>query len=388
MRFFHQELGVHLPGENHHQPLTYSRLKALPKIDLHRHLEGSLRLGTLAEIALENNMDLPHLPGYVHLPGYDKDTLRPYVQVTNDPPSAKTFLAKFKILRRFYQSPEAIYRLAYEAVADAAADNVRYLELRFSPQALAKVRGFAYSDVTDWVMLAADRAAQDFAIHVGLIITLVRHDPLKSARKVAEIAFERHNTGSNGRSLDPDRGESWGIVGLDLAGDEVHYPMTPFREIFQEAQQLGMGITVHAGEWSGAETVEEAITALGAARLGHGVRAVENSRTIKLVRERSITLEICLTSNIQTGVVHDITHHPLIDLLDLNVLATLNTDDPSVSDCSLTNEYQIAVETLNLDYTALRQMALNAASAAFLPPAQRRELKSYFEYHLPENEHP
>jgi adenosine deaminase len=347
-----------LPGQDHR--LTYPDLKSLPKIDLHRHLEGSLRLNTLVEIARAYHIDLP---------GHDENSLRPYVQVTNDPPNSKNFLAKFKVLRRFYRSPETIARVAYEAVADAAADNVRYLELRFSPQALARVKGFAYSDVADWVIEATTRASEEFNIQVGLIVTLVRHDPLKSARRVAEVAFERHNKG---------------VVGLDLAGDEVHYPMTPFRDLFVEAKQLGMGITVHAGEWSGAGTVEEAIIGLGADRLGHGVRAVENSKIIRLVRERAITLEICLTSNIQTGVVHNISHHPLRDLLGLDVLVTLNTDDPSISDSSLTDEFQVAVKELNLGYTDLRHLTLNAASAAFQTDDKRRQLRNYFESQLPE----
>ncbi len=322
-------------------------------------MEGSLRLSTLADIAQAHKIELP---------GYDVESLRPHVQITADPPSPQSFLAKFKILRRFYLSPETIYRLAFEAVADAAADNVRYLELRFSPQALAGVMGFAFSEVTDWVIEAAGKAAAEFGIQVGLIITIVRHDPLKTARKAAEAAFERHDNG---------------IVGLDLAGDEVHYPMTPFRELFVEARRLGMGITIHAGEWSGADTVEEAIVELGATRLGHGVRAVENSRTIRLIRERSITLEICLTSNIQTGVVHDITHHPLTDVLDLDILATLNTDDPRVSHSALTDEYQVAVQKLNLGYAELRQLTLNAAAAAFLPEQRRRQLEDYFKAQLP-----
>lgn len=348
-----------MPGRNDH--LTYSDLKAFPKIDLHRHLEGSLRLETLAEIARTHQIDLP---------GGDSEALRPYVQITNEPPSSRSFLAKFKVLRRFYQNPETIYRLAYEAVADAAADNIRYLELRFSPQALARVRGYSYGEVTDWVIEATRKAAEDYDIQVGLIVTLVRHDPLNSARKVAEAAFERHNRG---------------VVGLDLAGDEVNYPMAPFQDLFIEARALGMGITVHAGEWSGADRVEEAIRELGATRLGHGVRAVENSRTIKLVRERSVTLEVCLTSNTQTGVVRNISHHPLIDLLGLDVLATLNTDDPSVSNISLTDEFDVGIQKLNLSYSDLRKMTLNAADAAFLLPVQRKLLRESFEVQLPED---
>lgn len=344
---------------NHQLP--YSYLKSLPKIDLHRHLEGSLRLNTLLDIAQTYDIELP---------GYDIDSLSPYVQVKHDPPGIKNFLSKFKILRQFYQSPEIIRRVAYETVADAAIDNIRYMELRFSPQALAKAKGFDFADVTDWVIEATDRAAKDFDIEVGLIVTIVRHDPMKLARRVAETAFERVDKG---------------IVGLDLAGDEIHYPMTPFRDLFVEAKKLGMGITIHAGEWAGADTVEEAIIDLGADRLGHGVRAVENSRTIRLLRERSVALEICLTSNIQTGVVLSIDHHPLGDLLDLDILATLNADDPSISDSTLTDEFQVAVTSLNLGYKELRRMTLNAASAAFLPDRESQRLRNSFEFLLPEN---
>ncbi len=337
-------------------------MKSFPKIDLHRHLEGSLRLETLLDIAKVYDISLPT---------YDLDKFRSHVQVTNDPPGIKNFLSKFKLLRRFYQSQEAISRLTYETIADAAADNIRYMELRFSPQALAGVKGFAFADVTDWVIEAANRASEAFDIKVGLIITIVRHDPLELARKVAETAFERCDKG---------------IVGLDLAGDEIHYPMTPFRDLFVEAKKLGMGITIHAGEWAGADTVEEAIINLGADRLGHGVRAVENSRTIKLLRERSVALEICLTSNIQTGVVLSINHHPIVDLLDLDILVTLNADDPSISDSTLTNEFQVAVEDLNLGYKELRRMTLNAASAAFLPEFERQKLIASFENELPETD--
>jgi adenosine deaminase len=348
----------------HKRQLTYQNLKTIPKIDLHRHLEGSLRLDTLAEIALNHGIDLP---------GYDIDSLRPYVQVTNEPPSSKSFLAKFEVLRRFYRSPEAVARLTYEAIADAAADNVRYLELRFSPQALARVRGFALDDVTDWVIEAKTRASEEFNIQVGLIITIVRHDPIKTAREVAEVAFARRHKG---------------IVGLDLAGDEVNFPSAPFRELFEEAKNLDMGITIHAGEWTGAGSVEEAIRELGADRLGHGVRAVENFEILQFVRERGVALEICLTSNMQTGVVRSISNHPLVDLLDLNILVTLNTDDPSVSDSTLTDEYQVAVQALRLEYSDLRQMTLNAASVAFLPEAERQKLIAYFESNLPEEFNP
>jgi adenosine deaminase len=277
-------------------------------------------------------------------------------------------LRKFEVLRYFYRSPETIYRLAYEAVADAAADNVKYLELRFSPQALSRVRGFALGDVTDWVMTAVQQASHDYDIDVGLIITLVRHDPVQQAREVAEVAFARSGKG---------------IVGLDLAGNEVKFPSTPFIPLFKEAKEVGMGVTVHAGEWASAYGVREAIEELYADRIGHGIRIIENSGVLRLVRERGISFEVCLTSNLQTGVVHSLAHHPLADMLDLGINVTLNTDDPSVSDVTLTDEYQVALDVLRISYPLLRQMVLNAAQAAFLPAAARFALAAKFEQWLP-----
>lgn len=340
-------------------PLTSSVLAAMPKIDLHRHLEGSLRLATLLEIAREFGLDLP---------ANDLDHLRPYVQITDDPQDHEVFLSKFEVLRHFYRSPEAIQRLAYEVVADAAADNIHYLELRFSPQALARIRGFALPDVTDWVIDATRRASRDHQIQVGLIVTLVRHDPIEQATGVADVAISRFGQG---------------IVGLDLAGNEVKFPPGPFRPIFERAKGVGLGITVHAGEWASAVGVRQAIEELHADRIGHGVRSIENSEILRLVRDRQVALEVCLTSNLQTGVVRKMRHHPLVDLLNLGVRVTLNTDDPSVSDCLLTDEYRLAVDVLGLDYQDLRKLTLNAAHAAFLTEPERQQLIAHFEEVLP-----
>ena len=340
---------------NQDQRVTPSALKAMPKIDLHRHLEGSLRLETLLNIAREYNLDLPR---------GDLEELRPFVQITDDRPDHEVFLSKFGVLRHFYRSKEAIQRVAYEAVADAAADNVHYLELRFSPQALARVQGFDRAVVTDWVIAATQEAADKFGIEVNLIITLVRHEPLDQAVEVAEIACARSGKG---------------IVGLDLAGDEVKFPPAPFIPIFQKAKESGLGVTIHAGEWASAEGISEAVTELRADRIGHGVRVIENSRISRMALTKGIAFEVCLTSNLQTGAIYNMYHHPLADMLNFGLMVTLNTDDPGVSNVSLTDEYIIAVEQLGLGYEALRTMTLNAAAAAFLPENGRLRLINYFE---------
>lgn len=339
--------------------LTYEQLHALPKIDLHRHLEGSLRLSTLIDIAKAYNLDVPR----------DIEALRPHVQVMDEPPNAFTFLAKFEMLRQFYRSPEMIQRLVYEVVADAAQDNVRYLELRFSPQALSRVRGFALTAVTDWVIEAVNRASQDFGIVVRLIVTLVRHNSLEQAKEVATIALDRQRQG---------------IVGLDLAGDEINHPAGPFAPIFNEVRQEGMAITVHAGEWMGADTVRHAIEVLGAERIGHGTRTCEDPSVMSLVRERNVSLEICLTSNVQTASVQQLRHHPLKKFLNANIPVTLNTDDPSISNITLTHEFNVAQQEANASYKDLRKMTFTAIETAFLPDDLKNALQQAYMQSWPE----
>jgi adenosine deaminase len=333
-----------------------SELKRWPKIDLHRHLEGSVRLGTLAEIAREHGIDLP---GYA---GYEEETIRPLVQITDEPRTYRHFLAKFGVLRHFYRTREVVERITYEAVADAAEDNVHYLELRFTPSALADVGHFSLEDVTQWVIASVRQAERDHDLSVGLIMSMNRHEDMEVGQQVAELAVAY-------------RGE---IVGLDLAGDEVAFSARPFAPLFQQAKKAGLGITVHAGEWRGSDNIIESIEHLCADRIGHGVRAIESRPIVDYLRRHQITLEICPTSNIQSGAVTDLSHHPLADLLDLGLCITINTDDPSVSDIQLTDEYALATGKLGLSLDGLRRAILNAASAAFLPAAERRQLVHWF----------
>ena len=333
-------------------------LQSMPKIDLHRHLEGSLRLETLTSIALEHGVDLP---------SYDLEKLRPYVQVTEDyQPDFHRFLEKFRLLRRFYKTEQAIDRIAYEAVADAAADNLKYLELRFNPVALAREKGFRYSDVMDWVWGAASRAQAELDIVVRLIVSLTRQEP-ESAEEVVQAAVQRR-----------DRG----IVALDLSGDEVSYPIQPFISLFDHARANGLGLIVHAGEAGGPENVREAIELIGPERIGHGVRCIANWDVVRLVRDRGVTLEMCPTSNYQTGVMRLMGHHPLPDFYRLGIKVTLNTDDPSISDTTLSDEYYLAIAGMGLEMADLKTMIMTAVRATFLPPNEKAALEARFRAEL------
>lgn len=324
----------------------------LPKIDLHRHLEGSLRLKTLADIAIEHGIDLP---------SYDIEQLRPYVQVTDEQPDFHRFLEKFKLLRLFYTSKEAVQRIAREAVIDACEDNIRYLELRFNPIALSRIQHFSLEDVVEWVIEATDQAQIETGTRTCLILQIGRDEPLKVAEEIVELAIAHYGPL---------------IRGVDLAGDEINYPASKFIEPFKRAREAGLGITVHAGEASGAESVRTAVNALGAQRIGHGISVVENSQIAHLLYTKGITLEVCPTSNFQTGAVPGLTMHPLTDLFSLRLKVTINTDDPSVSDTTLSDEYVVAVRAIGLRkqhiYTALH----NGVDAAFIPEEEREALRT------------
>ncbi|MBO9371330.1 MAG: hypothetical protein J7575_09645, partial [Chloroflexi bacterium] len=239
-------------------------LHRMPKIDLHRHLEGSLRLQTLTEIALEHGIDLP---------SYRTEDLRRYVQARDDQPDYHRFLAKFRLLRRFYRSREALERIATEVVADAAADNIRYLELRFNPIALSRAQRFPLLDVVKWVTGAIARAQQTYPVTVRLLLQIGRDEIPSAAEEILELALAYR---------------ARGIVGLDLAGDEVNYPAHRLAHIFRRARQEGLGVTIHAGEVGGAANVRDAVLLFQAQRIGHGVHALENSEVVRLLMERNI----------------------------------------------------------------------------------------------------
>lgn len=332
-----------------------ARFEALPKIELHRHLEGSLRLSSLAEIAIDHDLDVP---------ARTTEALRPYVQMMPDSPyTMEHFLSKFAVLRRFYCAPEVIQRIAREAVEDAAADNVRYMELRFTPKALSRLRGFAFSEVIGWVCDAVAEAQRAHDIRVRLIVAVNRHESLTEAEQQLQAAVDQRERG---------------IVGVDLCGQEPGYPANPFAGMFREARRAGLHVTIHAGEWAGPSNIRYAIESLSAARIGHGVRIFEEPDVVALAREAGTVFEVCPTSNWQTGVVHRLGEHPLSSMESAGLRTTINTDDPAICDTTMSDEMAIAVGGLGLHIPYVRRAILTAAEAAFLPEAERAALVRSF----------
>ena len=322
----------------------------MPKVELHRHLEGSLRVNTLIDVARQHSITIPT----------SLMRLSSLVQVQREEPyNFENFLAKFNTLRLFYRSPEVIHRVTSEAIEDAARDNVKYMELRFTPVALSRAERFPLADVVDWVCESTREASKKFGIQVRLIPSVNRHESPELAEQVAWLSAGR---------LDK------GIVGLDLAGNEAQFPAEPFVSIFREAKQAGLKISIHAGEWGGPENVRQAIEQLDADRIGHGVRVMEDEYTVSLARNRQTCFEVCITSNYQTGAVKDLADHPLKKMIESGLNATINTDDPSISQITLSSEYKVAEESLGLSRETVRNCILAAARASFLQESERLKL--------------
>lgn len=343
--------------ESSDHPLAAQRIQNLPKVELHRHLEGSLRISTLRQIAHQYNLPFPtdaDLPALVQIQA-------------GEPLTFANFLSKFQPLRQFYQSPQIITRVVEEVIADAAAEQVRHLELRFTPAALARAQGFPLNEVMDWVIESARSAASQRGLSLALIASFNRHEPLELARQVTTLAAGRAGSG---------------IDGLDLAGNEAEFSALPFAGLLREAQQSGLRLTIHAGEWGGPANVREAIQDLNADRIGHGVRVLEDPSAAALARERQIPFEVCVTSNVQSGVCPSVLAHPVLGMLAAGLNATFNTDDPSISNIDLTHEYRLAVQELQFTLEQLKDRILAAARASFLPPAEKQALCDTLELEL------
>ncbi len=313
---------------------------SLPLIDLHRHLDGSVRLTTILDLARQHN---------VPLPAWDVEGLRPHVQVTESQPGIMVFIAKFKLMIDVLVDYAACRRVAYENVEDAQREGIDYIELRFSPWFMAAPNGLDPAGVTEAVADGAEQGARDLGIKVKLIGILSRTYGTDVAWKELD-ALLRHR----------ER-----LVALDLAGDEANQPGELFIEHIRRAREAGLRITIHAGEAAGAQSVWQAIRELGAERIGHGVRAIDDPALLDYMAEHKIGVESCLTSNVQTSTVPSYGEHPLRRFLERGLLATINTDDPGISGIDLPYEYQVAAPAAGLTAEHTRQAQRNALDVAF-----------------------
>jgi adenosine deaminase len=325
----------------------------LPLVELHRHLDGSVRLSTVLDLGRKHGLDLP---------AWTEEELRPHVQIVGREASLVAFLEKFKVLQRAVADYDAVKRITRENLEDAAAEGIDYIELRFSPWFMAESHGLDPAGVASAVCDARDEAlngADPVPVKAKLIGILSR-------TYGREIAFEELD------ALLPLRDR--GVVAIDLAGDEAGMPGHLFLEHFRRARDAGFETIAHAGEADGAESVRQAVEDLGAVRIGHGIRCLEDPAVVELLLERAVPLEVCPTSNVHTSTVGSYGEHPLPRFLELGLNANLNTDDPSISGIDLPHEYRVARDEMGLREEHLRTLRENALRAAFLSDEERREL--------------
>jgi len=322
-----------------------------PLIDLHRHLDGSVRLETI--------LDLGRLHG-IPLPGDTLDALRPHVVVTTPQPGLIEFLAKFKWMTAVLADYDACRRVARENVEDAQREGIRYIELRFSPAFMADAHNLDPSRVTAAVIEGVREGEAATGVRANLIGILTRtYGPVRARRELRALLDQKDE-----------------ITALDLAGDEGNWPAELFVDHFKEGRDAGWQVTVHAGEAAGAQSIVTAIEKLGATRIGHAVRAVEDPAVMDLLRERRIGIEANLTSNVQTSTVPDYAGHPLKKFLEAGLLATINTDDPGISGIDLPYELDVAAPAAGLDESQIVRSLENAWEIAFLESGEKARLLS------------
>lgn len=322
-----------------------------PLVELHRHLDGSVRLETILEIGLKNNMDLP---------GKTLEELRPFVQVTEPKPSVLSFFEKFKWLTLTMINYDTCSRIAYENVEDAKNEGIDHIELRFSPWFMAEAHHLDPAGVTEAVVDGIQRGREDHHISVNLIGIISRtYGP--------EVCF---------KELDALLKQKDHITALDLAGDEVNYPADLFVEHFKTARNVGWHSCPHAGESAGPESIWQAINLLGAERIGHAVSAVQDSALMDYLSSNQIGIESNLTSNVQTNTVPDYASHPIKTFLRSGIKASLSTDDPGISAIDINHEYNTAALKAGLSTEEIHQSQKNALECAFLTNFEKESLIS------------
>ena len=323
----------------------------LPFIDLHRHLDGSVRLETILELGRQHNIELP---------GTTVEELRPHAQVTEPQPGLMAFLAKMLWATRVLADGEACRRIARENVEDAKREGIDYLELRFSPWFMAEPNGLDPEEVIEGVVAGIAEGVHATGVRVNLIGILSRTYGAEICHKElnALLAHREH------------------FVALDLAGDEANFPAPLFVEHFAKARDAGWRITIHAGEAGGPQSVWDAIKLLGAERIGHGTRALEDPKLADFLAENRIPIEANLTSNVHTSTVPNLVSHPLCEMMTRGLVCSINTDDPGVSGIDLRHEYEVAAPAAGLSREQIRQTQINALETAFLSEEEKKELRT------------
>jgi len=327
-------------------------LQAIPKAELHLHLDGSVRPQTVLELAKQDG---------VPLPTEDLNNLRDFLEANDNTASLVEYITFFELPIAVLQTMPALERATYELCEDLAKDNVRYAEIRYGPW-LHVQHGLSLTDVIRAVLRGWDQGRKAFGLEGGIIVTALRDMPPAQNLALAQVA---------GRFVND------GVLGFDLAGDEAGHPPILHQDAFRVARSLGLNITIHAGEAAGPESIRQAIS-MGAVRLGHGVRAQEDSEVVAMIKEDGIELDMAPTSNAQTKAVRSLQDHPLKRFQEQGIKVTVSTDSRTVSDITLGREFQNAVRMIGCTPAQVWAMNLQALEGGFGENSARLRLRREF----------
>jgi adenosine deaminase len=333
------------------QKLTLEDLRRLPKTDLLVHLDGSLRLQTI--------LDLAHEQG-IPLPGSTVEALRPFVEMGEACGSLEDYLKAFEVPLSVMQTRGSLVRAAFELAEDAALENVRYLEVRYSP-VLHQAKGLALPTIVEAVLEGLAAAEQRYPIRTGVILCGIRHIAPELSIELADLTVAFKNKG---------------VVGFDLAGAEEDFPAEAHAEAFSRVLASNINCTLHAGEGYGPESIHQALHLCGAHRIGHGVRLIEDGDLLNYVNDMRIPLECCVSSNLLTKAVRTLQDHPIRLFFDLGLRVTVNSDNRTVNRTSVSEEYLILHEQLGFTLEEIKELILMGFKSAFLPYAIKRAMLS------------
>ncbi len=329
--------------------LSYHDIQRLPKTDLHVHLDGSLRLETILDLAETQK---------VKLPAEDVDRLRPLVQVGDECKSLVEYLKAFDVTLSVMQTYEALVRTAFELAEDAAKENVRYMEVRYAP-ILHQQQGMTLHSIVQAVLEGLKQAKKKYNIQTGVIICGIRHISPEMSNKLADLTVAFKNKG---------------VCGFDLAGAEENFPAKKFKDAFGRVLANNINCTLHAGEAFGPESIHQAIHLCGAHRIGHGVRLIEDGDLLNYVNDHRIPIECCPLSNVQTKAVKRIGDHPIRLFYDLGLRVTVNTDNRLMTNTSVSKEYLTIHEELGFSLDEIKEIIIMGFKSAFLPYAIKRAM--------------
>tara|TARA_B100001123_G_scaffold155011_1_gene179559 strand:- start:1325 stop:2395 length:1071 start_codon:yes stop_codon:yes gene_type:complete len=329
--------------------ISDSLLKKLPKVELHCHLDGCLRIETILDLGQRYN---------VSLPASNPEDLIKLLCIGKKRGTLEEYIARFDITLSVMQTPEALTRIAFELIEDVAAENVRYIEVRYAPILHTRM-GMTLEEAVEAVQDGLIKGEKAFGVKSGIIICGIRHISPEASLKLADLCVRYKNNG---------------VVGFDLAGSEENFPAKDHREAFYMILNHNINATIHAGEAFGPSSIHQAIHYCGAHRIGHGTRLKEDKDLMHYVNDHRITMEVCLTSNWHTYSVRSLKQHPFRFYYDQGIRVTLNTDNRLMSDTTLTKEFGLARDLFDFTLHDFREVTIIAMKAAFLPHQERKEM--------------